>query len=335
MTTLTTREAIGLVLAEEMTRDPKVVYLGETIRDIGATGASRGLFDQFGPARIIETPVSENGFFGAALGLALSGFSPVIEIYSADFALIVANEIINDFPKWRQQQRHYGPLPVTIRGWMGASGGLGPEHSQCMEAYFHHAPGLTVIAPGTMTDMAGLLRSAIRSSDPVLFLEHRRIYEMSGVYPANADYCIEIGCGEIIRDGIDITMVAWSHMRHVALEAAQNLENESISVEVIDPKTIKPMDYSLIAASVEKTGRLIVIEESPLTGSIGGEIVARMVEGVDRGMVATRVAMPDMIHPYSASMEKQILPDSDLVIKASKKLINSRAIGAITKNPFL
>lgn len=334
MTAMTGRQAINKVLAEELGRDRRTVFLGETIRDIGATGAAAGLYERFGPKQVIETPVSENGFFGAALGLALAGFRPIVEIYSVDFSLAVANEIISDFPKWRQQQARPGGLPITVRGWMGATAGLGPEHSQCMEAYYHHAPGLTVIVPGTPADFAGLLRAAIRSPDPVFLMEHRRIYDLAGEVPEDPDFTVEIGKGEVVRPGKDVTLVAWAWMRHVALAVAEQLAREGISVEVIDPKTIKPMDFDLISRSVSRTGRLIVAEEAPITGSVGAEILARMMETVQRPIRASRVAMPDMIHPYSASMEVEIMPDAASVAAAARALVREDRTGSFIKHPL-
>lgn len=332
MRTMTTREAINHVLDTELARDKKTLYLGETIRVDGATGASRGLFEKFGPSQVIECPVSENAILGSALGLALSGFRPVVEIYSADFALIVANEIISDIPKWRQQQALVQPLPITIRGWMGATSGLGPEHSQCMEAYFHHAPGLIVICPGSPEDVAGLLRAAIRSNDPVMFLEHRKLYDMTGDIPDGHE--VPIGKGKIVRQGDDVTIVAWAWMRHVAVEAASRLEAVGISVELIDPRTIKPMDFALISQSVEKTGRLLVAEESPITGNIGAEIVATVSEVVSRPARYARVAMADVIHPYSASMEQQILPGANEIVETARKLVAGEPTHAAMTSPL-
>lgn len=323
MTRLTGKEAINMVLRSELARDRRTIYLGEILRaGGGATRASFGLYDEFGDKQVIETPVSENGFFGASLGLALSGFRPIVEIYAADFTMVVANELVNDIPKWRQQHGLDCAMPITVRGWMGSAGGLGPEHSQCMEAYFHHAPGLTVVCPGTPADIAGQLRASIRLDDPVLFLEHRKIYEMEGEIPDDPDFMVPLGVGETVREGSDVTVVAWAWMRHEAIMAADRLAEESISVEIIDPKTIKPMDFDLITRSVARTGRLVVAEEAQITGSVGAEIIARTVESVKRPVSVARVAMPDVIHPYSAEMEKEIIPDADSIVTAIRKMVS-------------
>jgi pyruvate/2-oxoglutarate/acetoin dehydrogenase E1 component len=334
MTQLTAREAINAVLHSELGRDRRTVYLGETIRYEGATGASKGLYDAYGPQQIIECPVSENGIFGVALGLALAGFRPIVEIYSADFALAVANEIMNDIPKWRQQQASSAAMPITIRGWMGSTLGLGPEHSQCMEAFFHHAPGLTVICPGTSQDMAGLMRAAIRSDDPVLLLEHRRLYETKGEVSDDGNLVIPIGKGEIVQPGKDVTIVAWAWMRHLAVDAARLLQKEGISAEIIDPRTIKPMDFNLIAESARKTGRLLIAEEAPITGNIGAEIIARVCEMTGQPIRVSRVAMADMIHPYSAAMEVEIIPDAELISATARKLVNAEPTFPVMQTPW-
>jgi pyruvate/2-oxoglutarate/acetoin dehydrogenase E1 component len=320
----TTREALTAVLATELER-PDTFLLGETVRGIGAAGVTAGLFDQFGPEKVIETPVSENAIVGSALGLAIAGMRPVVEIYSADFLLVVANEIMNDIAKWRHQQRHPDHLPITIRACMGATGGLGPEHSQSMEPFLHHAPGLVVVTPGTPTDAAGLLRSAIRSPEPVVFLEHRRIYDLTGDIPADPDYIVPIGTADVARPGRDVTIVAWGWMRHEALRAADELAAEGIEAEVIDPRTISPFDWPTVLGSVERTGHLLVVEEVPITGSVAAEVLARACEGKDRPPRCARLAMPDEIHPYSASMEAAMLPGSESIVPAVKRLIGHRS----------
>lgn len=308
MKNMSTQHAINHVLSTELARDRRTVYLGETVRASGATGASFGLYDRFGDRQVIETPVSENAIFSAALGLAIAGYRPIVEIYSADFALVVANEIMNDMTKWRQQQNWPDALPITVRGWMGSTSGLGPEHSQCVEAYFHHAPGLVIVTPGTPGDTAGLLRSAIRDDRPTLVLEHRKLYGQTGDVDDGADFTIPLSRAATLREGTDVTLIAWANFRSLALEAAETV-SDSVSVEVIDPLTIKPMDFDTIVASVEKTGCLLVTEESPITGNIGAEIVARVAGRVTRPIRVGRVAMPDVVHPYSAAMEPAIFPD--------------------------
>jgi pyruvate/2-oxoglutarate/acetoin dehydrogenase E1 component len=304
---MTGRQALNHTLRLEMRRSDQVLVMGETVRHVGAAGVTADLFGEF-PDRVIETPVSENAIIGSALGLALEGFVPVVEIYCADFMLAIANELINDIPKWRQQQRRSGPLPLVIRACMGATAGLGPEHSQSMEPYLHHAPGLTVITPGTPSDMAGLLRASIRGGEPVVLLEHRKVYDATGPVDTDPDFMVPIGRAETVLDGDRVTLVAWGWMRHLAEQAAEQLIGEGISVELIDPRTVRPMDWSTVLESVARTRRLVVVEEAPVTGSVAAEVVARVAEAGLGEVTCRRVTMPDAIHPYSATMEAELLP---------------------------
>lgn len=205
---------------------------------------------------------------------------------------------------------------------MGATSGLGPEHSQSMESYFHHAPGLTIVVPGTAIDAAGLLRSAIRSAEPVLFLEHRRLYDLSEAVPLDSSFTAPIGKAAAARSGSDITVVAWGWMRQQATVAADRLAQLGISMELIDPRTIRPMDWSAIQQSVDKTGRLLVVEEAPRTGSVAAEILARVAEHQRaRPIQMARLTMPDVIHPYSPEMEAAILPSADDIVVAVRGLV--------------
>ncbi len=319
----TTRQALTAVIAGELRSSPDTVFLGETVRGLGASGVAGGLYDEFGPVQVIETPVSENGFFGAALGLALAGCRPIVEIYSADFLLAVANELVNDIAKWRQQQGGPERMPITIRGCMGATGGLGPEHSQCVEAYFHHAPGLAIVAPATPRDAAGLLRASIRSPDPVLFLEHRKLYDLTGEVPADPDFTLPLGRAEVVRKGQDITIIAWAWMRHEAEAASEELIQRGVSVELIDPRTVRPMDWQAITGSAQRTGRLLVVEESPRTGSVSAEILARVAEASSVAGFTVRVGrvtMPDAIHPYAPELERELLPDAGRIVAEALRL---------------
>jgi pyruvate/2-oxoglutarate/acetoin dehydrogenase E1 component len=323
-TELPGHKAINRVLAAELAADRKAVIMGETIRLGGSTRlVTLGLFDRFGPNQVIETPVSENGIFGAALGLALAGYRPIIEIYTADFLLVVANEIIGDMAKWRQQQARPGKLPIVIRGCTGPgmAGALGPEHSQAMEPFFHHAPGIVIVCPGTPRDMAGLLRAALRSPDPVIFLEHRRLYQVTGDVPDDEDFVVELGVAEIVRAGSDVTVVAWSWMRTEAAKAAAELERQGISVELVDPKTILPMDHATIAASAAKTGHLLVVEEGTRTGGVAPEIMVRAMELAGAPVKMARVTTPDMIMPYSGALELPFYPTAGSIAEAVRKLI--------------
>jgi pyruvate/2-oxoglutarate/acetoin dehydrogenase E1 component len=325
-TRLPGHEALNRVLHSELAADRRLLVIGETVRMAGSTRTVlRGLHDRFGPGQVIETPVSENGIFGAALGLALSGYRPVVEIYTADFLLVVANEIMGDMAKWRQQQARPGPLPIVIRGCMGPAfgGSLGAEHSQSMEAFFHHQPGIVIVAPGTPRDMAGLLRAALRSPDPVLFLEHRRTYELVGEVPDDESFMIKLGTAEVVRQGDDITLVAWSWMRSEAERAARTLEGEGIFVELIDPRTIRPMDHDVIARSAARTGRLLVVEEGTRTGGVAAEVIARAIETATNPLRVARCTTPDVILPYSPSLELPLYPSATTIADAVRRLVVS------------
>lgn len=320
MSTLTYREAIRETLAAEMRADETVFVLGEIVASRGGSAfVTEGLVEEFGPERVLETPVSENAIVGSALGAALDGMRPVAELYQADFLFTTGNEVINDVPKWRYQHRYEGELPVVLRAQMGVppGGGSGPEHSQCPEAFLHHAPGLTVVTPGTAADAAGLLRSAIRGGDPVVYLEHKRLYDRAEPVPDDPEHTVPLGEATVRRDGSDATVVAWAWMLDRAIEAADALESQGVDVEVIDPRTVKPFDYGTVVESVRRTGSLVVAEESPKTGSIGAEVVARVVEaGVDLAAPPARVALPDVPHPYHPGVEDALLPGADDVERA-------------------
>jgi pyruvate/2-oxoglutarate/acetoin dehydrogenase E1 component len=317
---VSTREIINQVLRSELARNPRAIILGETVSWMGSTGVMGGLHGEFGDRQVLETPVSENGILGAALGLALAGWVPIVEVYSADFLLAVANEVLNDIPKWRQQHGIGSPLPITIRAPMGGRDGKGPEHSQSMPPFLQHAPGITVVVPSSPRDAGGLLRSSIRAPEPVIFLEDRRIYDLRGS-TGDLDHEMALGAAETVLAGEDVTIVAWADAVNLARAAAEVLAQEGISVEVINPLTIKPMDWTTVLASVSRTRRLVVVEEAPITGGVGAEIVARCAESVPE-VRPRRVAMPDVIRPYSASMEATILPAVDDVIEGVRKVLS-------------
>jgi pyruvate dehydrogenase E1 component beta subunit len=316
------RSALTSALRMQMSLDARVLILGETVRLGGAAGVTKGLYDEFGETRVIETPVSENGFFGAALGLALAGFRPVVEIYSADFLLVVANEIMNDMAKWRVQHGQASePLAIVIRGCMGATAGLGPEHSQSMEPFFFHAPGLQIITPSTPANAFGAMLAALSSPTPTLIFEHRRVYELKGRVP-DTDAPFNLGTADHVREGDDVTVVAWGWMRHEASAACDTLQADGIEVDLIDPVTIKPFDYESVISSVKRTRALVVVEEAFITGSVGSEILARVAEALPgQAVKMRRVAMPDLIHPYDARLERAILPTATDVTRAVRGLL--------------
>ncbi|MEX1133690.1 MAG: transketolase C-terminal domain-containing protein [Acidimicrobiia bacterium] len=324
--------ALNDTLREEMRADPSILVLGETVWSGGAAGVTRDLIDEFGE-RVIETPVSENAIFQAALGLAIAGYRPIIEIYSADFLLAVANEVINDMAKWRAQQGRPAHLPITIRGPMGATGGLGPEHSQCVERYFYHAPGLEVVVPGSPATCAPLLAASIRSNEPTLFLEHRRLYP-AALPVTGEEGPAQLGRGEIVRKGSEATVVAWGWMVSESLTAADRAAEQGLDLEVIDLQTVAPMDLELVVESLNRTGRLLTVEEAPKRGGIGGEIVASVSERLGRAIPMMRVGMEDCIHSYHPVIEAEMLPDSSDIEKAAYNLCNRGSLGRSEVGPL-
>jgi pyruvate/2-oxoglutarate/acetoin dehydrogenase E1 component len=261
---------------------------------------------------VVETPIAENIIIGAGLGGALAGRHMVVEVFSADMLFAGGSEVINDIAKWRYQHRFEGPLHLVLRMPMGVGQTFaGPEHSQCIEGYLLRTAGLTVVAPGSVLEMAGALRTSMRLGDPVIFLEHRSLYdtgaELTPEDVAQAE--TPLGRATIVRPGEDLTIVAWAWMRHLAEQAAESLMDRGVSVEIVDPITIKPMDLATICASVEKTRRLLVVEEAPRAGSVGSWIVAEVVREVElaRGAADT-LTMPDVPLPFSNVLADAVVP---------------------------
>jgi pyruvate/2-oxoglutarate/acetoin dehydrogenase E1 component len=315
--------AIRQALEEEMRRDENVILLGEDIAEYGGSfKLTAGIVETFGTQRVRNTPISENGFVGVALGAAITGLRPVVEIMFMDFITLAMDQIINHAAKFRYQ---FGPqctVPLTIRCPAGAGRGYGPTHSQSLERYFVATPGIVVIAPSTPADAKGLLKSAIRSDDPVIFVESKLLYSTTGPVPPG-DYTTPIGKAAVVRAGDDVTIVAYSRMALEALKAAQALAEHDVSAEVIDLRTIAPLDTATITESVNKTGRVVVAEEGWLTGGIGAELVARIVETSFDYLSAPprRVAAADVHVPASRTLEAAATPDATSIARAAAELI--------------
>ncbi len=260
MAIITYREALNQALREEMRRDPRVFLMGEEIGVYqGAYKVTQGLLDEFGPRRVIDTPISEAGFVGAGVGAAMAGLRPVVEMMTFNFALVAIDQIVNHAAKILYMSGGQYRVPMVIRGPGGFAVQVAAQHSQSMESYFYHVPGLVVVRPSTPKDAKGLLKSAIRDDNPVIFIESETIYGMKGEVPEE-EYLIPLGVAEVKREGTDVTVVAWMGMLHRSLEAAEELEKEGISVEVVDPRTLRPMDKGTILTSVRKTHRAVVVE---------------------------------------------------------------------------
>lgn len=314
------REAIKEAVIEEMDRDPGVFLIGE---DIGVYGgafrAYKGLLDRYGPERVINTPISEIGIVGAAVGAALTGQRPVAELMFVDFAALAMDQIVNQAAKIRYMTGDSINVPMVLRTQGGSGGGVAAQHSQSLEAWFYHIPGLKVVMPATSYDVKGLLKTAIRDDNPVIFIEHKMIYLLKGEVPEE-EYTIPFGEADIKRQGKDITIVAYSNMLFKALEAAADLEKEGISCEVIDPRTLVPLDLDCILDSVKKTGRLVVVAEACKRGSVASDISAKVTERVFDwldGPVKIVAGLNTPI-PYNSTLEKASIPHKKDIIAAVK-----------------
>lgn len=327
MREITYVEAINEALIEEMDRDDRVFIFGEDISvgygGGGMFGATRGMADRFGPDRVMDTPLSEVAISGAALGAALVGLRPIAEIMFGDFLTITMDQIVNNAAKMRWVLNDEVDVPIVYRTSYGAGIGAGFHHSQSFEAWFAHVPGLKVVMPSDPADVKGLLKASIRDNDPVIFMEHKLLYKrLSGPVPEE-EYLIPLGRGEIKRAGEDVTIIATGAMVRLSLEAAEVLEKKGVSVEVIDPRTIQPLDEELILGSVKKTGRAVIVHEAPVFGGFGGEIAAMLADkGIDYldGPVKRVGALFTPI-PNWNRMEEYYLPDVEKIVKAVAEVI--------------
>jgi len=312
---LTSLQALTEAIAEEMERDPRVTILGYDLGPRGGSfGVSKGLLDRFGPERVIDTPISENGYVAAAIGAALAGIPTIVEISFIDFATLALDPIVNVAAKARYMSGGKQSVPVVIRTQEGGGAGGGATHSQCLEAWFAHVPGLKVVLPSTPFDYKGLLKTAIREPNPVVFIEHKMLYRTKGVVPSG-EYAIPLGVADVKRRGTDVTVVALAAMVPKALSAAEALSQEGIEIEVIDPRTLVPLDVDTIAASVQKTGRLVVFQEANICCSFGSEI-ARVVgkAAFDYLEAPIEVVGTTVPLPFSPTLEAAVLPgEGDLV----------------------
>jgi pyruvate/2-oxoglutarate/acetoin dehydrogenase E1 component len=316
---LTYREGVTRALAEELERDDRVLLLGE---DVGAAGgvfqATAGLFDRFGPRRVRDTPISEQAIVGCALGASVTGLRPVAEIMFADFAGVCFDQIANQLAKYRYMTGGQATVPVTIRMANGGGVGFAAQHSQSVENWFLNVPGLKICVPGTAADAYGLLKAAIRDDNPVLVFEHKRLYPERGHVPDDGgvdDGLVELGRAVVVRPGSDITLVATQLMRHRALAAAEVLAAEGVDVEIVDPRTLVPLDLETIVGSVAKTGRLVCVQECPPDGSWGATVVASVVEHAweSLDMRPRLVSGDETPIPYAGSLEDAWLPSVDRI----------------------
>ena len=306
----------------EMASDPRVMVLGEDVAVGGPFGVTAGLVERFGESRVLNTPISEDSIMGLATGAALAGRRPIVEIMFVDFMTLAMSQLVNHTAKLRYMSGGQLSVPLVVRLQQGAGGGWGAHHSQCLEAWFHHVPGLKVVAPSNAADALGLLRAAIRADDPVLFVEHRGLYFRRDEV-ASEDACSDLGKGHIVRPGKDVTIVTWSRMVWEALDAAAQLETRGISAEVIDLRSLSPIDFDVVIASVKRTNRALVVHEAVLQGGLGGEIAARIQEAAFDHLDApvARVGAPFSPVPASPPLERAFVPDAARIASAAELML--------------
>lgn len=323
MRKLTMRAAINEALRQEMRRDSNVYVIGEDVGVFGGCfGVTAGLIDEFGPKRVIDTPITESAIIGNALGAAATGLRPVAEIMFMDFVGVTMDQIYNQAAKMRYMFGGKAKIPMVIRTACGAGGSAAAQHSQSLEAWFMHVPGLKVVAPSTAYDAKGLLISSIRDDNPVIFVEHKFIYDLEGEVPEDI-YTIPLGKADVKRQGSDVTVIATMAMVHKALEAAEELSKEGISVEVIDPRTLQPLDGETIIESVKKTHKVVIVHEAVKFAGPGAEIAAMIAEEAFDYLDAPikRVAAPFTPVPFSPVLEQTYIPSKEKIIAAVKEAV--------------
>jgi pyruvate dehydrogenase E1 component beta subunit len=324
MPELTYAEAIRTAIREEMNRDPRVFLIGEDIGVYGgAFGVSTGLLEEFGPDRIRETPISEAAIIGTATGAALMGMRPIAEIMFMDFITLAMDQLVNQAAKMRYMFGGQAIVPIVVRMPSGSGAGIAAQHSQSLESWLLHVPGLKVVMPSTAYDAKGLLLSSIRDPNPVCFIEHKLLYRTKGEVP-NGEYTIPLGVAEIKREGRDATVVAGNIMVVRTLSAAEKLSQEGIEVEVIDPRTLHPLDVDTIINSVCKTGRLIVIHEACQTGGWAGEVIAAVASSEAFDYIEApiqRLAGEDVPIPYNRILERKAVPQEEDIVREIQALV--------------
>ncbi|MCA1564925.1 MAG: pyruvate dehydrogenase complex E1 component subunit beta [Acidobacteria bacterium] len=323
MAVITIREALNQALSEEMHRDENVFLLGEEVAAYqGAYKVSKGLLEEFGEKRVIDSPITELGFAGLGVGAAMAGLRPVIEFMTFNFSILATDQIINSAAKMLYMSGGQFKIPIVFRGPNGSAYQVSSQHSQALESWYAHFPGLKVVMPSTAADAKGLLKSAIRDDDPVIFMEQERMYGMKGEVPDDPDFTIPLGVADIKREGTDATIVARSLTVPLALKAAEELEKEGVSVEVVDPRTIRPLDIDTIIRSVQKTNRVVIVEESHAFCGVGAEISAQIMERAFDSLDAPvkRISGVDAPMPYAKNLEQLALPDVAKIVAAVREV---------------
>jgi pyruvate dehydrogenase E1 component beta subunit len=317
------REALNEALRLEMRRDPTVFIMGEGIGQRGGSyKVTVGLLDEFGPKRVIDTPISEASFTGAGVGAAITGMRPIVEILFVDFTSLVIDQIANQAAKYKFMTGGKGRVPMVLRTQGGVGSGLAAQHSQSLEALFYHIPGLKVVMPSTPYDAKGLLISAIRDNDPVIFIEHKLLYTTEGEVPED-DYTVELGKGDVKREGKDVTLITWSGMIPRSLAAAEKLAQEGVDVEVVDPRTLTPLDKELIIESVRKTEHVVIVQEAVRRGGVASDITSIIQEEAFDYLDAPIgiVAGKNTPIPFSKNLEQASIPQEQDIIEAVKRAV--------------
>jgi pyruvate/2-oxoglutarate/acetoin dehydrogenase E1 component len=320
---LTMSEALNEALHEEMANDPSVLVIGEDIAQMGGLfQVTAGLLDRFGPQRVIDSPISEAAIAGSGVGAAIVGCRPVVELQISDFVTLTMDQVVNHAAKWRYMSGGRVSVPFVIRGPVSSGIGMAAQHSQTLEAWFVHSPGLIVIMPSTPYDAKGLLKAAIREPNPVVFLEKRLLYSRPGPVP-EGEYTVPIGVADVKREGRDATVVAYAQGVHLALQAGRQLAAEGVELEVVDVRTLKPLDIETIVESVRKTGRLVVVSEGVRAGGFASEVVARIVDEAWHALhtAPVRVTAKDTPIPYAATLEREVLPQVEDVLAGIKQVM--------------
>ncbi|WP_438044259.1 pyruvate dehydrogenase complex E1 component subunit beta [Sorangium sp. So ce128] len=318
MTVLRFREAVRAAMIEEMERDERVYLVGEEVGHYqGAYKVTEGMLDKFGSKRVIDAPITESGFTGISIGAAMVGLRPIVEYMTWNFSAVAFDQILNNAAKLRQMSGGQLTIPLVLRAPNGSAKQVGSQHSHSMEHFYAHVPGLKVLAPAMPADAKGLLKSAIRDDNPVLFMESETLYGVKGEVPDDPDFVVPLGVASIVREGTDVSIIAWSRMVHVALEAAAELEKEGISAEIVDLRSLRPLDEETIVQSVTKTHRAVVAHEGWPYGGVGAEIADRIqrlaFDELDAPVL--RATTLDVPMPYNARLEQYVIPQASRIIE--------------------
>ena len=324
MSTMRYREAIRAAMIEEMERDDRVYLIGEEVGHYqGAYKVSEGMLEKFGERRVIDTPITESGFTGVSIGAAMVGLRPIVEYMTWNFSAVAFDQILNNAAKLRQMSGGQLQVPIVLRAPNASAKQVGSQHSHAMEHFYAHVPGLKVVAPATPADAKGLLKTAIRDDNPVLFMESETLYNVKGEVPDDADFLVPMGLASVAREGKDVTIVAWSRMVSVALDAARELSAAGIEAEVIDLRSLRPLDEDTIVASVQKTHRAVVAHEGWPYGGVGAEVSDRIQRLAfdDLDAPVLRATTLDVPMPYNAKLEQHVIPSAARIIEKVRAVL--------------